>query len=47
MGLLGPWFFGKELTELKAEKEKELKKKNPDLDLIRQIDKAITELEGE
>lgn len=39
------WFFGKDITTLKAEKEKELAKKEPDMELIEKIDSRIAELE--
>lgn len=46
MGLLsGGWFFGKDITKLKAMKEKELAKKEPDKKLIERIDKAIEKQE--
>ena len=46
MGLWGGgWLWGKSLTELKAMKEKELAKENPDAELIAEIDKAIAKKE--
>lgn len=42
----GGWFFGKSLTELKAEREKELAKEEPDKDFIAELDKAIAEKEA-
>ena len=46
MGIFsGGWLWGKSLTELKAMKEKELAKENPDAKLIAEIDKAIAEKE--
>ena len=44
--LTGGWFFGKSLTELKAEREKELAKEEPDKDFIAELDKAIAEKEA-
>lgn len=41
------WFFGKDITTLKAEKEKELAKEQPNKDLIKKIDEKILELENE
>ena len=40
------WFWSKDVTVLKAEKEKELAKKNPDMDKVAKIEKRILELEG-
>lgn len=46
MGLWGAgWFWGKDVTELKALKEKELAKENPDKDLLKQLDEAIAKKE--
>lgn len=46
MGLWGlGWWWGKSITELKAIKEKELTKENPDAELIAEIDKAIAKKE--
>ena len=46
MGIFsGGWWWGKSITELKAMKEKELAKENPDAKLIAEIDKAIAEKE--
>lgn len=47
MGNLGWWLFGKDVTALKAEKEKELAKENPNMEKIAEIDKAIVKLELE
>lgn len=48
MGWLGMgWFWGKDITTLKAEKEKELAKENPNMDKIAEIDAKIAELEKE
>lgn len=48
MGLLGMgWFWSKDITVLKAEKEKELAKSNPDTKLIAKINARIAELEKE
>ena len=45
MGLFsGGWLFGKTEVELKALKEQELKKKNPDKKIIEAIDKRLDEL---
>ncbi len=41
------WLFGKSITELKALKEKELNKEKPDLELVKEIDKAIEKKENE
>lgn len=46
MGLFsGGWLFGKTDVELKALKEQELKKKNPDKKIIEAIDKRLKALE--
>ena len=48
MGLLGiGWLWSKDITVLKAEKEKELAKKEPDMELVAKIDSRIAELEKE
>lgn len=48
MGLLSAgWFFGKDITTLKAEREKELAKSEPDMKLVEKIDSRIAELEKE
>ena len=48
MGLLSMgWLFTKDITVLKAEKEKELSKKNPDMDKIEKIEVRINELARE
>lgn len=41
------WLFKKELTELEAMKAEELKKENPDKELLSQIDKAIEQKKAE
>jgi len=47
MGLFSwGWFWSKDITVLKAEKEKELAKKNPDLKKVAKIDSKISELAG-
>lgn len=47
MGWFGVgWFWSKDVTVLKAEKEKELAKKNPDMEKVAKIDNRISELEG-
>lgn len=45
MGLWSGWFFGKEITVLKAEREKELAKEEPNMELVKEIDEHIAELE--
>ena len=47
MGLMSVWFFGKDITVLKAAREKELARKTPNMDTIRIIDERIAELEKE
>lgn len=47
MGLFSLWFFGKDVTSLKAEKEKELAKEQPDMKKVAKIDERIKELESE
>ena len=48
MGWFGAgWLWSKDITVLKAEKEKELAKKNPDTKLIEKIDERIAILEKE
>ena len=48
MGLLGAgWFWSKDVTVLKAEKEKELAKKRPDSSKLAKLDERIAELEKE
>lgn len=47
MGLWSSWFFGKDITTLKAEKEKELAKEQPDMKKVAEIDEHIKELEKE
>lgn len=47
MGLFSLWFFGKGVTTLKAEKEKELAKEHPDMKKVEKIDERIKELESE
>lgn len=41
------WFFGKSITELKALRETELKKENPDKLFLETIDSAISKKENE
>ncbi len=47
MGLFGFWFFGKDVTALKAAKEKELAKTKPNLEFVSKIDERIAKLEKE
>ena len=47
MSYIGLWFFGKDITTLKAEKEKELKKAKPNMKKVEAIDSKIAELEKE
>lgn len=47
MGLTSVWFFSKDITVLKAAKEKELARKKPNMDTIAKIDERIAELEKE
>ncbi len=48
MGLLSAgWFFSKDITVLKAAKEKELARKTPNKNTIKKIDERIEELEKE
>lgn len=48
MGIFGAgWFWGKSITELKAMREKEMQKAEPDLTYIKQIDEAIAKKENE
>lgn len=47
MGLWSFWFFSKDITTLKAYKEKELAKAKPDMDLVAKIDAKIEKLEKE
>ena len=47
MGIWGLWLWGKELTELEAMKAEELKKENPDKDLLAKIDEAIAKKKEE
>ncbi len=47
MGLISAWFFSKDITVLKAAKEKELARKKPNMDTIAKIDERIAELEKE
>ena len=48
MGALGwGWFWSKDVTILKAEREKELAKSEPDMKLVEKIDSRIAELEKE
>ena len=41
------WFFGKDITALKAEKDKELSKTEPNMTKVKEIEKRIKELETE
>jgi len=45
MGLWSGWFFSKDITVLKAEKEKELAKAEPDMEKVADIEKQISEIE--
>ncbi|MBR3208864.1 MAG: hypothetical protein IKF82_01205 [Bacilli bacterium] len=45
MGLASFWLFCKDVTKLKAYKEQELAKKNPDMKVIKAIDAKIAKLE--
>lgn len=48
MGLVSwGWFFGKDITVLKAEKSKELSKVEPDMNKVAKIDERIAKLEKE
>lgn len=47
MGLFSLWIFGKDITALKAEKEKELSKAEPNMAKVKEIDERIKELETE
>lgn len=47
MGLWSSWFFGKDITALKAEKDKELSKVEPNMTKVKEIEKRIKELESE
>lgn len=48
MGLFGAgWLWSKDITVLKAHKEKELAKEKPDMKLVEKIDSRIAELEKE
>lgn len=47
MSLFGVWFFSKDITVLKAEREKELKKAKPNMKKIESLDIRIAELEKE
>ena len=46
MGLIGIWFFVKDVTKLKAIRESELAKAHPDMKLVKDIDSKITKLEA-
>lgn len=46
MGLIGIWFFTKDVTKLKAIRESELAKARPDMKLVKDIDSKITKLEA-
>ena len=47
MSLWGIWFFGKDSTTLKAEKEKELLKSNPNMKKVQSLEIQIARLEKE
>lgn len=47
MSLFGAWFFVNDITSLKAIREKELKKENPNMKKIASLDSKIAELEKE
>lgn len=47
MSYIGLWFFGKDITVLKAEKEKELAKAKPNMKKIEALDIEIAKLEKE
>jgi len=47
MGLWSVWIFSKDITVLKAAREKELARKTPNMETIAKIDKRIAELEKE
>lgn len=47
MSLFSFWIFSKDITVLKAAKEKELARKTPNLETIEKIDERIAELEKE
>lgn len=47
MSLFGFWLFSKDITVLKAEREKELKKAKPNMKKIESLDIRIAELEKE
>ncbi len=47
MGIWSAWFFSKDITVLKAAREKELARKTPNMETIAKIDKRIAELEKE
>lgn len=45
MGTIGAWFWSKNITQLKAFREEELKKEKPDMETVKQIEARIKELE--
>ena len=45
MSTLGAWFWSKNITQLKAFREEELKKEKPDMETVKQIEARIKELE--
>lgn len=47
MSLFGFWLFARDITVLKAEKEKELAKTKPNMSKIQEIDDRIAKLEKE
>lgn len=47
MGLFSAWLFSKDITVLKAEREKELKKAKPNMKKVNSLDIRIAELEKE
>lgn len=48
MGLAGwGWLWTRDITILKAEKQKELSKANPNMDKVAKIDERIAKLEKE
>lgn len=42
----GGWFFGKTITEIKALREQELAKENPDKEFLKALDEKISEFEN-
>ena len=45
MGTIGAWFWSKNITQLKAFREEELKKEKPDMETVKEIEARIKELE--